>query len=99
MDHRSDQRGDAAVSPAWTVERTAVADEDVCGTLVPAGSIVAVLPYLIHRNTAVWPNPASFDPGRFLPDAPERRRYAWIPRRPSASVQEPPLDSPSVVTP
>ena len=46
---------------------------------MPAGSIVAVLPYLIHRNVAVWPNPAGFDPGRFLPDAPERHRYAWIP--------------------
>jgi cytochrome P450 len=65
--------------PAWTLERTALADDDVCGTKVPAGSMVAVLPYLIHRNPAVWPNPAGFDPARFLPSAPERHRYAWIP--------------------
>jgi cytochrome P450 len=65
--------------PAWTLERTAVADDDVCGTIVPAGSMVAVLPYLIHRNPAVWPNPAGFDPGRFMPGAPERHRYAWLP--------------------
>ena len=65
--------------PAWTVERTAIADDDVCGTPVPAGSMVAVLPYLIHRNPAVWPNPAGFDPSRFLPGAPGRHRYAWIP--------------------
>lgn len=65
--------------PAWTLERTAVADDDVCGTPVPAGSMVAVLPYLIHRNPAVWPNPAGFDPARFLPGAPQRHRYAWIP--------------------
>ncbi len=65
--------------PAWTLERTAIADDDVCGTKVPAGSMVAVLPYLIHRNPAVWPNPAGFDPARFLPSAPERHRYAWIP--------------------
>jgi len=64
---------------AWTLERTAVADDDVCGTPVPAGSMVAILPYLIHRNPAVWPNPAGFDPARFLPGAPERHRYAWIP--------------------
>ncbi len=56
--------------PAWTIERTAVAGDDVRGTPVPAGSMVAVLPYLIHRNPAVWPNPAGFDPGRFLPGAP-----------------------------
>jgi cytochrome P450 len=65
--------------PAWTIERTAVADDEVCGTPVPAGSMVAVLPYLVHRNPAVWPNPAGFDPGRFLPGAPQRHRYAWIP--------------------
>ncbi|HEU5416515.1 MAG TPA: cytochrome P450 [Streptosporangiaceae bacterium] len=65
--------------PAWTLERTALADDDVCGTHVPAGSMVAVLPYLIHRNPAVWPNPAGFDPGRFLPGAPPRHRYSWIP--------------------
>lgn len=65
--------------PAWTVERTAVTDDDVCGTPVPAGSMVAVLPYLIHRNPAVWPNPAGFDPGRFLPGTPGRHRYAFIP--------------------
>jgi len=65
--------------PAWTLERTAVAGDDVCGTPVPAGSMVAVLPYLVHRNPAVWPNPSGFDPGRFLPGAPERQRYAWIP--------------------
>ena len=65
--------------PAWTLERTAVADDDVRGTLVPAGSMVAVLPYLIHRNPTVWPNPAGFDPARFLSQAPERHRYAWIP--------------------
>src|SRR5215469_1996891 len=65
--------------PAWTLERTALADDDVCGTPVPAGSMIAVLPYLIHRNPAVWPNPAGFDPGRFMPGAPERHRYAWLP--------------------
>jgi cytochrome P450 len=65
--------------PAWTLERAAVADDDVCGTPVPAGSMVAVLPYLIHRNPAVWPNSAGFDPSRFLSPAPERHRYAWIP--------------------
>jgi cytochrome P450 len=65
--------------PAWTLERTALADDEVCGTPVPAGSMVAVLPYLVHRNPAVWPNPSGFDPARFLPGAPERHRYAWIP--------------------
>ena len=41
--------------------------------------MVAILPYLVHRNPAVWPNPSGFDPARFLPGAPQRHRYAWIP--------------------
>lgn len=65
--------------PAWTLERTALTDDDVCGTPVPAGSMVAVQQYLVHRNPAVWPSPAAFDPRRFLPGAPERHRYAWLP--------------------
>jgi cytochrome P450 len=65
--------------PAWTLERTAIDDDDVGGTPVPAGSMVAVLPYLVHRNPAVWPNPSGFDPERFLPGGPPRHRYSWIP--------------------
>jgi cytochrome P450 len=65
--------------PAWTLERTAIDDDNVGGTPVPAGSMVAVLPYLVHRNPAVWPNPSGFDPERFLPGGPPRHRYSWIP--------------------
>jgi cytochrome P450 len=69
--------------PAWTVERDALADDEVAGTPVPAGSLVAVSPYLVHRHPEFWPDPAGFDPGRFLPggraDPATRHRYAFIP--------------------
>jgi cytochrome P450 len=66
--------------PAWTIERDAVADDDVAGVPVPAGSMVAISPYLIHRNPDFWSDPAGFDPRRFGPTAtPERPRYAYIP--------------------
>ena len=69
--------------PAWTIERDALADDDVAGTPVPAGSIVAIAPYLVHRHPAFWPDPTGFDPRRFLPggggDATTRHRYAFIP--------------------
>jgi cytochrome P450 len=64
--------------PAWTIERDAVADDDVAGVLVPAGSLVAVPPYLLHRNPEFWPDPAGFDPARFL-EPSDRPRYAYIP--------------------
>lgn len=69
--------------PAWTIERDAVADDDVAGVPVPAGSLVAISPYLVHRHPGFWPDPAGFDPRRFLPggsgDASTRHRYAFIP--------------------
>ena len=69
--------------PAWTIERDALADDDVAGIPVPAGSMVAISPYLVHRHPGFWPDPAGFDPRRFLPggngDAAARHRYAFIP--------------------
>ncbi|MGH3345027.1 MAG: cytochrome P450 [Carbonactinosporaceae bacterium] len=66
--------------PAWTIEREALGDDEVGGIRLPAGSTVAVPPYLIHRNPAVWPNPEGFDPGRFLGQPPDgRHRYAFLP--------------------
>jgi cytochrome P450 len=68
--------------PAWTIERDALAGDDVVGTPVPAGSMVAISPYLVHRHPCFWPDPAGFDPRRFLPggsgDATTRHRYAFI---------------------
>ena len=69
--------------PAWTIERDALADDNVAGVPVPAGSLVAIPPYLVHRNPAFWRDPAGFDPARFLPgggpDDGGRPRYAYIP--------------------
>lgn len=65
--------------PAWTVERDALADDEVAGVRVPAGSLVAVPPYLVHRHPEFWPDPAGFDPRRFLPGGPDRHRYAYLP--------------------
>lgn len=64
--------------PAWTIERDAIADDDVAGVPVPAGSLVAIPPYLVHRHREFWPDPAGFDPDRFSTGA-QRHRYAYIP--------------------
>lgn len=65
--------------PAWTIERDSVCADDVAGVSVPARSTVAVPPYLIHRHPEFWPNPEGFDPGRFLPGAADRTKYAYLP--------------------
>jgi cytochrome P450 len=69
--------------PAWTIERDALAGDDVAGTPVPAGSMVAIPPYLVHRHPDFWADPAGFDPARFFPggdgDPARRHRYSFIP--------------------
>jgi cytochrome P450 len=69
--------------PAWTIERDALADDEVAGVHVPRASLVVISPYLIHRHHEFWPDPAGFDPCRFLPgghgDPAVRHRYAFIP--------------------
>jgi cytochrome P450 len=52
--------------PVWLAARRAVHDDAIDGVPVPAGSNIAILIYLTHRDPDVWPNPEAFDPGRFL---------------------------------
>jgi cytochrome P450 len=60
--------------------RHAIADDVVCGINVPRGSLVTMIPWLIHRHRSQWENPDRFEPERFLPEAIARRdRLAYIP--------------------
>jgi len=65
--------------PAWTIGRSSLADDTVTGVTVPAGSRATISTYLVHRHPEFWPDPVGFDPGRFLPGASDRPRYAYIP--------------------
>ncbi|GAA0379058.1 cytochrome P450 [Acrocarpospora corrugata] len=66
--------------PVWILTRQALADDEVGGYHVPAGSDVLVCPYTLHRHPAFWNEPEKFDPERFNPDVQTGRpRYAYIP--------------------
>ncbi|SDI17925.1 cytochrome P450 [Nonomuraea jiangxiensis] len=66
--------------PVWMLPRQAVADDEVGGYRVPAGSDVLISPYTLHRHEAFWTDPERFDPDRFDPGQPAGRpRYAYIP--------------------
>jgi cytochrome P450 len=66
--------------PVWILPRRALADDEVGGYHVPAGSEVLICPYTLHRHPRYWPEPDRFDPERFDPDVPsDRPRYAHIP--------------------
>lgn len=66
--------------PAWMLGRSALVEDDVLGTRIPAGAPVFVSPYTMHRHPALWPEPKRFDPGRFsAARAQGRHRYAYLP--------------------
>jgi cytochrome P450 len=56
--------------PAWVVTRRAVEDDVVAGVAIPAGTLVLLSPWLLHRREADWPDPERFDPSRFLEHRP-----------------------------
>ena len=65
---------------AWSISRRALADDEIGGYHIPAGAIVAVSPYTLHRHPAFWPEPEKFDAERFTPEQEAaRHRYAYIP--------------------
>jgi cytochrome P450 len=66
--------------PAWIFNRSAVADDEICGYHIPAGAIVTLSPYVTHRLPEFWPNPEGFDPERFAPElANNRPHFAYFP--------------------
>jgi cytochrome P450 len=66
--------------PAWIIGRRAVTDYSVQGYTVPAGSVVIMSQYLVHRDPRWWPDPERFDPDRWTPEAKASRpRFAYFP--------------------
>ena len=51
--------------PFWMVDREAVADDRVGDLEIPHGSTVIVFVYGAHHAPTSWPDPESFNPGRF----------------------------------
>jgi cytochrome P450 len=65
--------------PALSIVRQALADDDADGVPIGKGAIVQTSPWVLHRHRLLWTRPDEFDPGRFLPGAPEPERYSYIP--------------------
>ncbi|MCC6831502.1 MAG: cytochrome P450 [Thermoleophilia bacterium] len=53
--------------PAWIVSRVAAAPVPVRDWTAPAGTILIISPYLMHRDARWFPDPERFDPDRPLP--------------------------------
>jgi cytochrome P450 len=66
--------------PAWVVSRHAIADDEIGGYHIPAGSSITISQYLVHRHPVFWEQPDTFDPERFSPErSAGRPHYAYFP--------------------
>lgn len=66
--------------PAPIITRTALRDFQLGDFLIPEGTVLFVPIYAVHHHASIWPDPQTFDPDRFLPDAVKaRHRYAYMP--------------------
>lgn len=62
--------------PAWLITRSALAADVLDDVHVPAGALIIISPWLVHRHPQLWDHPDDFHPDRFL-DGVER--FAHIP--------------------
>ncbi len=66
--------------PAWILGRRAIRDDVIGGQAIPAGSVVAICPYLLHRHEDFWDDPDRFDPARFATArAAARSPFSYLP--------------------
>lgn len=63
--------------PVPLLAREAMQDTQVNGVDVPRGSLMMVVPWLLHRNPKLWSEPDRFLPERFIDDQPQR--YSYVP--------------------
>ncbi len=66
--------------PVPILSREASDDDIIRKRHIPAGSIMLVVPWLLHRHKAYWDKPDHFIPERFLDDAPVKPdKFIYIP--------------------
>lgn len=66
--------------PAWVVSRRAETGDELDGVAVPAGTLVLLSPWLLHRRADVFDAPEAFAPQRFLGErAKSLPRGAYVP--------------------
>jgi cytochrome P450 len=66
--------------PAAMLARQAIEDDKLGDVRIPAGTVVTISPYVLHRRRGLWDRPDAFDPLRFLgPQRDRIDRFAYIP--------------------
>ncbi|MCB1489242.1 MAG: cytochrome P450 [Bauldia sp.] len=53
--------------PVPTITRIAAVDTELAGHPIPAGTLIVIPVYVVHRHRLLWKDPDVFDPSRFAP--------------------------------
>jgi len=66
--------------PAWAIGRRALKSFNVREYEVPAGSVVLMSQYIMHRDERFFPDPERFDPERWTPESQAQRpKFSYFP--------------------
>jgi len=68
--------------PAWTMGRRVLQPYRWGGHDIPAGTLILMSQWIVHRDPRWWPDPLRFDPARWLGEgqsAGARPRFAYFP--------------------
>lgn len=58
--------------PAPVLSRMTIRDIEIGGQSLPAGAILIIPVYAVHRHRMLWADPDRFDPDRFLPETEKK---------------------------
>jgi cytochrome P450 len=66
--------------PAHTMSRSASGADELSGRHIAKGTVVMIVPWVLHRHRRLWERPDRFEPERFAPEqAAARPRFSYIP--------------------
>jgi cytochrome P450 len=66
--------------PVWLITRKATQSDRILGYEIPAGALVILSPYTLHRHPTFWDDADRFAADRFLGEAlPARHHFQYIP--------------------
>lgn len=66
--------------PVWMLARSVSEDDVILGYPIPAGAIVFLPQFILHRDPRFWDEPEAFRPERFLGDAAKAiSRHVYFP--------------------
>ncbi|MBO0710327.1 MAG: cytochrome P450 [Acetobacteraceae bacterium] len=65
--------------PAFTLVRLATGHDRAGAIEIPAGAILMISPWVLHRHRRLWRDADAFDPDRFMPGEPPPPRFAYLP--------------------